>query len=112
MKTKYLHKNLSTGRWFKFSLMEQLANIGSEVFRTISWKDKKNPEYSKQAFWRALELIDLTVDDPKNKFRLKEILRMRECLVDYFAGDNEYHSTDESWQKYFYAFNWAARRNY
>lgn len=106
------HQDLTSSRWNKFNLFEQMANIGSEVFRTISWKNKNNPQYSRDAFWRALELIDLAVADPKNRFRLKEILRMRECLVDYFVGDNEYKSTDKSWQKYFYAFNWAARKNY
>lgn len=104
------HKDLSPNRWFKMSIFEQMANIGSEVFRTISWK-KKDKNLSRGAFWRALELIDLTVDDPKNKKRLKEILRMREALCDYFVGDNQYHSTAESWNKYFYSFNYAARLN-
>lgn len=102
------HKDLSAKRWFEMSIFEQMANIGSEIFRTISWREK-DKNLSEKAFWRALELIDLTVDDPKNKKRLKEILRAREALVDYFAGDNQYHSTDESWQNYFYSFNYAAR---
>lgn len=103
-----IHKELATGRWFKLSLVEQLANIGSDVERTISWKNKGEPTYSRQAFERALELIDLTVADPKNKGRLREILRTREALVDHFVYDNEYNSTDELWQKYFFAFNYAA----
>ncbi len=51
-----------------------------------------------------LDLIDLTVADPKNRHRLKEVLRAREMLVDYLMYDNVYHSTDEQWQKYFYFF--------
>lgn len=102
------HKDLSPTRWFKMSIFEQMANIGSEVYRAISWREK-DKKLSKGAFWRALELIDLTVEDPKNKKRLKEILRMREALVDYFVGDNQYRSTAESWNKYFYSFNYAAR---
>ena len=107
--TKF-HQDLTKKRWFEFSIFEQMANIGSEVYRAISWRGK-DQNLSRGAFWRALELIDLTVDDPKNKNRLKEILRMREVLVDYFVGDNQYHSTDESWQNYFYSFNYAARLN-
>ena len=103
-----IHKELAAGRWFKLSLLEQMANIGSDVERTISWKNKGDLEYSRQAFERALELIDLTVADSKNKARLKEILRAREALVDHFMCDNEYNSTDESWQSYFFAFNYAA----
>ncbi|MCX6812257.1 MAG: hypothetical protein NTW79_01355 [Candidatus Berkelbacteria bacterium] len=106
----YQHKNLAAGRWNKFSLVEQMANIGSEVGRTINWREK-NQKLSQQAFWRALELIDLTVADQKNQKRLKEVLRMREMLVDYFFADNQYHSTDEQWQNYFLAFNYAARIN-
>lgn len=105
----FQHKDLINGNWNKFSMIEQLANIGSEVFRAIDWKNKGNREYSQMAFERALELFYFTIVDPKNIHHLKEITRTRECLVDYFAGENIYKSTDESWQKYFYAFNYAAR---
>ncbi|MGC2310669.1 MAG: hypothetical protein WA432_03550 [Candidatus Babeliaceae bacterium] len=103
-----IHKEMAAGAWFKFSLVEQLANVGSDVERTIQWKKKGNLEYSQKAFERALELLDLTIRDPKNKKRLKEPLRVREALVDYFVYDNQYGSTDELWQKYFYFFNYAA----
>lgn len=105
----FQHKNLATGRWFELSFFEQMANIGSEVERSIKWKNKGNDEYSFKALERALELIYLTVEDQKNRFRLKEILRMKEMLIDYLAFNNEYQSTDQNWQKYFYAFNYAAR---
>lgn len=107
----YQHKQLAKGRWFKLSLSEQLSNVGSEVERTILWKNKNNLDYSNKAFERALELLDLTVEDTKNKFRLKEILRLREALVDYFLFDNQFSSSDELWRKYFYSFNFAARRD-
>ena len=96
-----IHKKLESGAWFKLSLVEQLANVGSDIERTIKWKNKKNIKYSQKAFERALELLDLTIADPKNKKRLREILRVREILADHFFFDNEYNSTDESWQKYF-----------
>lgn len=104
----YHHPSLAAGRWFKFSLMEQLGNVGSDIERTIQWRKKGDLEYSKQAFERALELLDLTIADPKNKKRLREILRARECLIDYFMYNNEYGSTDEFWQQYFYDFGYAA----
>ncbi len=99
------------GRWNDFSFMEQMANIGAEVGRTINWRNKGNIEMSKNALYRALELIDITVDDKKNRNSLKEILRAREILVDYFLGSNIYQSSDEDWEKYFYFFNLAARQN-
>jgi hypothetical protein len=105
---EYYHKNLAGENWNKLTFFEQMANIGSEIERTIKWKEK-NTEYSRLAFERALELLDFTVADPKNRNRLRELLRTREALADHFFFDNEYDSTDEIWQKYFFAFNWAAR---
>ena len=101
------HKDLTVSKWSQFSLAEQLANVGAEVGRVIKWrgKDKKN---TRLAFERALELVDLTIADPENKGRLKEICRMREMLVDWYL-DNEYNTPDKFWQEYFYQFNYLAR---
>jgi hypothetical protein len=101
-----IHKELAAGRWFNLSLMEQLANIGADVDRVIRWKQKGNLEYSQKALDRVLELISLTLADPKNKGRLKEVARARELLIDYFLYDNEYNSTDKFWQDYFFNFNY------
>jgi len=101
---KCYHPELANGRWQQFSLVTQLANIGSEVERAIKWKNKNQRELFTQAFERMLELIDLTVADPKNRKRLKEVLRAREMLVDYLMYDNIYHSTDEQWRRYFNYF--------
>jgi patatin-like phospholipase/acyl hydrolase len=102
-----LHKGLAQGRWFKLSLIEQLANVGMDVERSIRWKQKNNIEQSNQAFERALDLISLSILDPKNRKRLKELTRTREMLIDYFVYDNEYASTDQLWHNYFYPFNYA-----
>lgn len=104
----YQHKNLAEGRWEKLSFFEQAANIGSEVERAIKWR-KENKQYSQAAFERALELLDITIGDKKNQVRLKELLRLREVLVDYFQFDNIYGSSDEKWHNYFFAFSYAAR---
>lgn len=106
---EYQHKELAGGRWQEFSFLEQMANIGSEVERAIKWKNKGNERYSRMAFERGLELLDFTIEDRKNLRRLKELARLREALVDYFAFSNIYGSSDEKWQKYFYAFSFAAR---
>ena len=108
--TNVIHKDLyESGRWFKLSVIEQMANIGCDVERTIQWKKNGDLEESKRAFDRSLELLDFTKADPKNRGAcLREICRTREALVDHFFGDNEYATTDESWQQYFYDFNYAA----
>ena len=69
---RFQHKELSQGKWQKMSLIEQMANIGSEVERAINWKNKNDKEYSRMAFERALELIDLTISDGKNRWRLRK----------------------------------------
>lgn len=105
----YQHKSLARGRWQNLTLAEQMANIGSEISRAILWKDKGQKKISKNAFYRGLELIFLTIDDPKNRTRLKEITRLHEFLVDYFLGENKYKSTDNLWNKYFMSFNLSVR---
>lgn len=103
-----IHKDLTPERWFSFSIFKQLANVGMDVARAIDWKKKNNLEYSNNAFDRALELLDLTIADPKNKgARRKEMLMVREALVDFIMYDNEYQTTEELWYNYFYDFNYA-----
>lgn len=108
----YQHKGLASGRWNQLSLCEQMANIGSEVERALNWRAKGNAAYSRNAFERALELVDLTLESVSKFAKLKELARMREALSDYFDGTNQFGSTDASWRKYFLHFNYAARRNH
>ncbi len=105
----YQHQSLMRGKWKKLTFLEQMANVGSEIERAILWKQKGNHDYSRQAFFRALELLDFTLDDRKNLKRLKELCRLREALVDYFDGSNQFSSSDKLWHNYFFAFNWAAQ---
>lgn len=106
------HKDLANGKWQKLSIIEQLANIGSEVERAINWRAKNNEEYSRLALNRAFELIDLTLGCKLTKSRFREIARTREVLVDYFLGDNCYNSSVQLWKKYFLAFGYATRNRY
>ncbi len=110
--TEWQHRDLARGRWCTLSLAEQLGNIGSEISRGVKWAPR-NAETARAAFYRALELIDLTLDDPRHRRsppRLRELARTREVVVDFFAGPNEYGSTGESLLKYFDQFALAARR--
>jgi hypothetical protein len=104
------HRELAAGRWFRLSLVEQLANVGSEIERAIRWREKGNADYGQRAFERALELLDLTIGDEKNRSRLKELTRLREALADHFWFDNRYGASDESWRRYFHAFTYAAAK--
>lgn len=105
------HQKLAAGSWDKMSLIEQLANVGSEVERAISWKEKGNEKYSKKAFERMLELLALTKNSCKDEARLVEVSRVYELLVDYFLGENIFGSTDELWRKYFNSYAYLAAIN-
>lgn len=105
----YQHKDLASGRWKKLSLLEQMANVGSEVERALNWQAKGNIDYSQRAFERALELLDLTLDSVEQKTHFREIARAREAITDYFAGANEFKSTAESLKRYFFHFAYATR---
>jgi len=107
----YQHKDLAAGRWGQLPFPEQMANIGSEVERALNWRAKHNDDYCRQAFERSLELIDLSLDSVKGFSRLKELARLREAIVDYFFGTNQFVSTEELLRKYFLNFTYAARKN-
>ena len=103
-----LHTELTDTTWQSFSLVEQLANVGSEVERAIKWSRKGRTEFGTNAVYRGLELLDLTIADPRHRKRLKELTRLREGLLDYFFGPNEFGSSDLAWHRYFNAFGMAA----
>ena len=105
----YQHKDLASGRWERLSFLEQMANIGSEIERSLSWRSKNNAAYSQKAFERALELLDLTLDNVMDPAHFKELTRVREAITDYFVGTNQFKSTEISWRRYFLPFAYAVR---
>jgi hypothetical protein len=107
------HADLAAGRWWTLPLAEQLGHVGSEISRTLRWRNR-NPVIAQGALQRALELLDLTLADPRHRrsvTRLREIARAREVVVDFVAGPNQYNSTGPSLQRYFDAYALAARKS-
>ncbi len=103
------HKDLAAGRWKKMPFCEQMANVGSEVSRALNWKNKGKTDLSRRSCNRALELLDLTVEPIKQYSRLKELLRVKEALLDFFYGSNEFGSSETLWRKYFDHFATISR---
>lgn len=105
------HQLLANGHWERFTLMEQMANIGSEVERAMKWQQKKSDKLMTSALARALELLSLTAEQQvQSGGTLKELQRIKECLLDYFLGENVYRSTAAQWHSYFHAFSLSAAR--
>ena len=104
------HKKLADGGWGQLTLLEQLGNVGSEVGRALKAQEKGDEQQSQRCLDRALELLDLTIADPKHRKRLKELCRLREVICDYFFGENIFGSTSPLLENYFTYFAIAARR--
>lgn len=102
------HASLAAGRWQTLSLVEQLANVGSEIARAQRWYGK-DAVLCEKAFLRAFELLDLTIGDHRWNGRRKELTRVREILCDAMLGGKEYGSDLASLDRYFLAFAVAAR---
>lgn len=107
MNEKSQHLESAKVSWAKFSLVEQMANIGSEVSRAL--RAQNNPERYWGAVSRALDLFYLTVDDPRWKGRLKEVLRTRELFASAALRSDEYKTSLKDLDKYFNYFARMAR---
>lgn len=106
----FLHQEVAEERWRTLTLAEQMGNIGSDVHRAIVWYERHEENNFQHAFDRALELFDLTRDDPRwNAARKREIGRAREVFCDALWGDNDYHTDLASLDRYFLQYGIAAR---
>lgn len=79
--------------WQKMTIYEQMGNIMSEIGRAINWEKKNDLEAKNNSLTRSLELIDLTLNNKKNKNSLKEISRLRELVADNYSGNKIYNTT-------------------
>jgi hypothetical protein len=105
-----IHADLAAGRWRTFALVEQLANVGSEVERALRARARGLPQRFDRAVDRALELFDLTAaDDRWSGPRRREILRVREYFCQVCFGDDLDSDADAYLSRYFLQFAKAAR---
>jgi hypothetical protein len=95
---------IDVSRWRAQDIFAQLGNVASEVSRTFKSQEKGNDEQADSAFWRALELLDATIADPKNFKRGKELRRARELFCSVFFKTPEFNETPASVKKYFMSF--------
>jgi hypothetical protein len=95
--------------WKRFSIVEQLANVGSEVDRTIRAHQTGNTTRFNNALDRALSLFDLTAADPRwAGHRRREVLRAREDFCRLFFEPDPPAASAEGLRRYFLAFGVAA----
>lgn len=90
--------------------MEQLGNVGSEVERALRAHAQGQRDRFEHALDRALELFDLTANDPRwHGHRRREVLRAREQFCRVFFDDAAEEGLSDYLRKYFLQFAVAAR---
>lgn len=108
MTTPPAHRHLN---WQRFSIVEQLANVGSEVERAIRSHESGAQARFENALSRALDLFDQTATDPRWSLpRRREVLRAREEFCRLFFDPSVPGDAASSLRRYFLAFATAARR--
>ena len=105
----FFHKEISDEYWFNLSIYEQIANIGSETTRAFNMKKKDFSDYLWKSIDRMLDLIDLTIKGEKNIYRMRELCRLREVILDYILCNNSYEVPESFFDKYFVFFGLRAR---
>ena len=73
-------------RWQTFSKSRQLLFIGSELERARVWQYDNENNY-KIALERAMELVDLTLQDKKWKSDSYQLLYLRNEIAKYYIGE-------------------------
>lgn len=96
-------------KWARLTIFEQMGNIGSEVGRALRAKRQGNIVREQGAFFRGLDLFDVTAEywAAQHSPRTKEILRARELFARAITTDQE----DTTLEAYFMQFAIAARIN-
>lgn len=74
------HKDLTLEKWASFPRKAQILNIGAEVSRAQNWRELNDREKAEECIERALELLDLTLQDKRWGDKLGDLLRIREGL--------------------------------
>lgn len=94
--------------WAKLSVFEQMGNIGSEVGRAFKAKREGRDDRMQAAFYRGLDLIDVSAQAwaSEKSPKLKELLRARELFAQAMTTDQP----DPKLETYFMQFAIAARR--
>ncbi|MFH1161184.1 MAG: hypothetical protein V1733_09595 [bacterium] len=83
-----LHPNLTLEKWSTYSKTQQVLMISNELNRALNCLKSDHLPDAEKCYERAIELTDLTVEDPRWNHVLKELLRFREVLSDLFLSKN------------------------
>lgn len=98
-------------RWQQLSLAQQLGQVGSEISRGRHWENKKDLASRQKALARALDLLSLTLDDPRWVTRRRELARFQEVLASWYAQKETYQVLPDALEQYCTALVVRSARN-
>ncbi len=81
------HTSLSAERWSKFTLGQQILQIGVEMQRARSCFDPLERALLRASYERVLRLVDLTVQINAIPNLRRELLRWRGVIAESFVSD-------------------------
>lgn len=81
------HKTLTIEKWSSFSFGRQILMIANELNRAKNWITKNDLHEVKLCYERAFELLYLTIANVKERYRRKELLRLKEVLAELYASE-------------------------
>ena len=100
--TRMRNTEMARGDWITLSIAEQLANVGSEYEHALRWKERHDEEPFQHAFGRMMELLDLTIADPRwQNHRLKELTLLKEFIIDELCNEVRKYPDPRDLRKYF-----------
>ncbi len=100
---------IEQSRWAKLPLLEQLGHVGAEIHRANNWEQKKDKTSRNNALERAIDLMDLVLNNVKLHHRTKEITRLREVVCGCYTDSGENTTSLPLLDNYFLALAVYAR---
>lgn len=80
------HADLTSERWARFTLPQQILQIAAEMHRARSSFAARDADYLRNCYERALRLLDLTVSLPMRSGLRRELLRWRYFVAGLYAS--------------------------
>jgi hypothetical protein len=81
------HSALSPERWARFTLDQQILQIGAEMHRASRFMAPEDMPHLRSGYERVLRLVDLTVDVSSGLGLRRELLRWRDLVAELYLAD-------------------------